>query len=151
MNGTGTHHRLAESITPVEMYFIGLLTALRVCMTVDKRLSSKVGTSLNQSRFPSSRDLLKLTKVFICVDIAASTSPGTDDRPIPQGRRWQAVLEGCRNHKAAMQESRTTATADYCPWRIPTGWSAGLKDGEYLWETYCWLSFCSMQASAWLR
>ena len=119
----------AKVITPVEMYaYIGLLTALRVSHdSSDKRLSSKVETyPLNQSQISIfTEDLLKLTeekKTLTAWDIYNVATeiykPGRTDIPamIPQNGALAELML-----------------------------SEGLpeKDGEYLWETYCWLSFCT--------
>lgn len=55
---------------------------------------------------------------------------------------------GCRNlQKAATDKNQGTqqlTTADHLPIAEYNRSSAGFeKDGEYQWETYCWLSFCT--------
>lgn len=53
------------------------------------------------------------------------------------------ILKGC--HVTRIKGQLTTA--DYLPIAEYNRLVRGLeKDGEYLWETYCWLSFCTGMA-----
>ena len=52
----------------------------------------------------------------------------------------RGILKGC--HVTRIKGQLTTA--DYLPIAEYNRLVRGLeKDGEYLWETYCWLSFCT--------
>ena len=125
----------------------------------DKRLSSKVETyPLNQSQISIfTEDLLKLTeekKTLTAWDIYNVATeiykPGRTDIPamIPQNGALAELMlsEGCRNLKRLPRDKNqgTTDDSDYLPIAEYNRLVRGLeKDGEYLWETYCWLSFCT--------